>query len=207
MASALNSATYRVTLDSLQYMALQRGQLPPELRSFGVMREGPLDNAAMAQHGFFGNTPESLLRLGRIGGYLREFGNPIPKPEVQDGTDLAAAVVLHLFKSDADVSRWIDRVFVREFLDNAGQPVTPGQELVSADRFTIQGLAYDAAGIHAVQRAQIGLVSSTVADFRVGRLLGVAYVVTMGEQPRTSIVQAMARTLEQQMVRVVLGSV
>ena len=50
------------------------------------------------------------------------------------------------------------------------------------------------------------MVSSTVVDFRVGRLLGVAYVVSVGEAERKELAERLGQELERQMVRVVLGS-
>jgi len=206
MPSPLTKATYEVTAEAMPFMALRRDQLPPELRHFEPMREGVLDNEAMAQHGFFGSTGEELRRLGRITGYIRELGNPAPGSELRPGTDLAAATVVHLFEDELAASHWIGEVFLREFEENAGKSIAPGQELMATRRIEVSGFAYEAAAISALQRSPIGLVSSTVVDFRVGRLLGVAYVVSAGDCARPEMAEPMARELEKQMVRVVLGS-
>ena len=51
-----------------------------------------------------------------------------------------------------------------------------------------------------------GLISSTVVDFRVGRLLGVAFIGAVGDHDRLDQVVQLGRTLEKRIVSVVLGS-
>ena len=51
-----------------------------------------------------------------------------------------------------------------------------------------------------------GLISSTVVDFRVGRLLGVVFIGAVGAHERLDQVQQLGQTLEKRMVSVVLGS-
>jgi hypothetical protein len=48
-------------------------------------------------------------------------------------------------------------------------------------------------------------VSSTVVDFRVGRLLGVVYIAAFGNCERRAIVERLGQMLERKIVRVVLG--
>ena len=48
-------------------------------------------------------------------------------------------------------------------------------------------------------------MSSTVIDFRVGRLLGVAFVGSIGDQDRLEMASELAYSLEKQIVQVVLG--
>jgi hypothetical protein len=47
-------------------------------------------------------------------------------------------------------------------------------------------------------------VSSTIIDFRVGRLLGVAYVATLGNSGRLELVERLAQALERRFVQVAL---
>jgi hypothetical protein len=48
-------------------------------------------------------------------------------------------------------------------------------------------------------------VSSTVVDFRLGRILGVVYVATLGNYTRLEMTQELGLALERKIVRVVLG--
>ena len=57
-----------------------------------------------------------------------------------------------------------------------------------------------------LQGSTAGLLSSTVIDFRVGRILGVAFVGSVGDQERLDLASQLARSLEKRIVQVVLGS-
>jgi len=206
MADALTSATYDISEDDLRWMVLEREKLPEEIREFEPFREGVLDNATMAEQGFPGNTAESFHKLGRITGYIREFGTPVDRPLIGDGTDLVAATVAHLFRDEGVVSRWMEEVFVKRFEENVGKKTEDGHEIVSVERIKIDGFHDEAVGMWTVQRGPNGLVSSTVVDFRVGRILGVAYLVTIGDFQRRALTECMAIELERQIVQVVLGS-
>ena len=61
-----------------------------------------------------------------------------------------------------------------------------------------------AAGLRVLQSSPMGPISSTVVDFRLGRLLGVAYVATFGNYERQEIVARLGHALERKIVRVVL---
>lgn len=61
------------------------------------------------------------------------------------------------------------------------------------------------AGLRAVHGTPYGTVSSTVVDFRLGRILGVVYVATLGNYTRLEITQELGLALERKIVRVVLG--
>jgi hypothetical protein len=50
------------------------------------------------------------------------------------------------------------------------------------------------------------VVSSTVIDFRVGRILGVAFVGAVGNHDRLGLTSQLAVALEKKIVQVVLGS-
>ncbi len=198
--NALAKATYATSEDDLRWMVLDQQQLPRELRDLETLREEVLDNEAMAESELGGRTAEALADLGRLTGYVREFG----APGLETGEVIAAATVAHLFESQAAVSRWIDDVFVREFLEDPGAD-GPGRFL-STKAIEVSGLHDHAAAIFATQEVPIGTISSTIVDFRVGRLLGVAYVITPGEVVLRGIAEELAQTLERHMVGVVLGS-
>ena len=59
-------------------------------------------------------------------------------------------------------------------------------------------------GLRVLQSSPEGPVSSTVVDFRVGRLLGVAYVVTLGNYTQQALTQRLGQTLERHMVQAIL---
>ena len=206
MTDALTSATYDISEDDLRWMVLEGEKLPEELRGFEPFREGILDNATMAEQGLPGNTAENFHELGRITGYIREFGTNTERSLFGDGTDLVAATVAHLFRYDGAVSWWMEEVFVKRFEENAGKKTEDGHEIVSVERLKVDGFHDEAVGMRVVQRGPNGLVSSTVVDFRVGRILGVAYLVTVGDFQRKALTELMATELERQIVRVVLGS-
>ncbi len=209
MDSALLRATYAITEADLPSMVLYRNQLPPELRSFHDLREGPLDNRAMAEHSLPGNTEEKVRATGRITGYLKEFMNPAAAEATErpsQGMDLVAATVVHLFENEASVSTWMRETFVRQFEEQVGELISPGQQVLQVDRLEIPRFADEAVALRVLQGNPVGILSSTVLDLRVGRLLGVAYVASAGTVERADLVVPMARELERQMVRVALGS-
>ena len=97
-------------------------------------------------------------------------------------------------------------VFQKEFEASVGDEVAPGYRVESAQRFEPKGLASETIGMEVIQRGPAGGAASTVIDFRVGRLLGVAYTITAGEPGETSSVEEVASALERKMGRVVLGA-
>lgn len=206
MSTALARAIYQVSDADLRHMVLTREQLGEPLGEFAALREGVLDNGAMASHGFAGSTAEGLRGMGRVTGYMREFGNREPGSESREGTDLAAATVVHLFDDEAKVGRWMTEVFVKEFLEHQGQTISEGVVLERAEELFTDGFADQAVGLRAVHLGPMGRISSTVVDFRLGRILGVCYVVSAGDCDRLTLTQQMARFLERQIVRVALGA-
>jgi len=185
-------------------MVLEKGELPMEFRGHQVVREGLLDNETMAQHGFADSTAARFQKAGRITGYMREFG-PASGTQLQDGTNFLAATVAHLFDSPESVSGWMHQVFLKDFEDNVGQSVGLSHQLISTQRFEPEGFFDEAVGLRVLQGGAAGLVSSTVVDFRVGRVLGVAFVGTVGDHQRADLATELGLALERRIVRVVLG--
>ena len=70
----------------------------------------------------------------------------------------------------------------------------------------ISGFFDEAVALKVLQGGAAGLVSSTVLDFRVGRILGVAFVGTIGDHERLDLATQLARSLEKRIVQVVLGA-
>lgn len=206
MNDALTRATFSVSTDSLQWAVLDVSSLPPEFRRFDLFRQGVLDNHAMAEQGFPGNTAETFRGQGRITGYIKEFLAPSTVASVKPGTDVAIATVIHLFDGRDSVSTWMKDVFLRQFEENVGRKVGKDQELQSARRLQVSGFHDEALGLKALQDGPNGLFTSTVVDFRIGRLLGVAFLVTAGDVDRLSLALQVAHEFERQTVRVVLGA-
>ncbi len=208
MSEALNRATRTTTEAMLPQMVLDQDELPAELRDLLPARAEILDNDTMAEQGFPGNSAESFRALGRITGFMREFAARMPRGEsIPVGYDLAAATVVHLFDDAQGVSRWMQEIFLEQFEANVDTELHPGQHLLMVERLSFHGFSDEATGLRVLQSGPTGLVSSTVVDFRVGRLLGVAYVATFGNCERRALAEHLGLDLERKIVRVVLGAV
>lgn len=208
MSEALHQATQTVTAAALPRMVLELRDLPAVLRDFIPMPGEFLDNAAMAENGLPGSSPERFRAVGRLTGYLQQFRAPQPEGDsIPAGYDLVAATVVHLFDDADGVSRWINDVFVHDFETNLDHEIHPGQRLLLVERLPMRGFADIAAGLRVLQSTPDGLVASTVMDFRVGRLLGVAYIATLGNYSRQDLVCELGLALERKIVHVVLGDV
>jgi hypothetical protein len=206
MSEALNRATRSIREADLPRMVLDLAELPPEFQGFHPSRDGILDNATMAEQGFPGNSAESFGALGRLTGYVQEFTAPVPRGEVIPvGYDIAVATVVHLFEDATGVSRWMQEIFLGQFEANAGRPIPPDQLLLMVERLTFRGFSDEVVGLRVLQSGPQGPVSSTVVDFRVGRLLGVVYIASFGNCERQALVQRLGQALERKIVRVVLG--
>ena len=201
---ALDRATFGISEESLQYMVLESSDMPKEFQGFQVVREGPLDNETMAQHGFQGNSPERFRTLGRVTGFMRELGET---SNAGDGFNFLGATVAHLFDNPKTVTDWMHEVFIKDFEANIGESVGEDQQLISTKRLETSGFFDEAVALKVLQGGTAGLVSSTVLDFRVGRILGVAFVGTVGDHERLNLATQLAQSLERQIVKVVLGAV
>ena len=204
MSEALHRATDSIRETDLPRMVLDRHELPPALSDFLLIRSGVLDNEAMAAQGLPGSSAVRFRQIGRQTGYLQEFAAPQPDAEdIPPGYDLATATVVHLFEHAAGVSRWIEEVFIGDFEARVDQELHPEQRLLMVQRLPFKGFADEVAGLRILQSSPIGPIASTVVDFRVGRLLGVAYVATLGNHARQTLVERMGHTLERKIMRVV----
>ena len=206
MSEALYRATERLGEEDLGDMVLSREELPDGLRGFDLAREGLLDNEDMASNGFPGSTTGEVRSAGRVTGYLREFATPLDPSSLRAGADLITATVVHLFDEGPQVSDWMNNKFLGEFQRFAGRELGGGQQLIRADQVNYEGFSYEAVGLRTLQTTYSGMVSSDVVDFQVGRLLGVAYVVTLGEGKRDGLVRQLGIALEKKMVGVLLGA-
>ncbi|MCL0102310.1 hypothetical protein M1O29_04425 [Dehalococcoidia bacterium] len=207
MADALTRATLEIPEESLDLMVLTRDQLPSKYREFAVAREGVLDNGTMARYGFPGQTEDRIRAAGRLTGCVREFVLPEHGGNVLSGTDVMVATAIHLFEDRDAVLTWMREMFVRQFQENIGKTIGPRQTLKAVEELGVDGFHDTAVLIKAVQEGAQGVLSSTVIDFRVGRLLGVAFATTGGNVSRRALVERLGSLLEKQIVRVVLGAV
>ena len=204
MTNSIAQATYNITDQSLENMALDLNNLPDELSGFSPFRESVLDNKLMASHGFPGNTEDKYNAAGRMTGYLREFASPSAIPKREDGQNIVAATVIHLFENEDSAASWMTNVFVKQFKENIGREVGEDQKLVAVEELEIEDFYDRAVGIRAVQDGVDGILSTTVIDFRIGRILGVSFVVTVGDHGRTELTTMLGLELERNIVRELL---
>ena len=203
MSTMLVQATYDVDESDLPYLALDAADLPDAFREFTRVREDKLDNARMAENGFESASERRFREIGRIDGFAREFWSPDVQMEL-DGEDVMVGTVAHLFETPEGVSRWISEVFLGDFANNVGAPAGDGQILVGIDRFEPEGFFDEAAGVRARYDRYGHAISATIIDFRVGRILGVAYVATLGDYERIPEANALGIAMEQGIVAEVL---
>ena len=206
MSEALERATQDITEQDLASMVLVKEDFPDRFREFQRGREGSLDNETMALQGFPGSTTEDIWATGRITGYLREFVTPLQPELLEDRSELITATVVHLFRDRDAVSKWMGEKFLGEFQRSVGKKIGLGQQLIAADRLDYEGFYDEAVGLRTLQTSRAGLVTSYIIDFRVGRLLGVAYLVTLGDGDQHQAVGELGLELERRMVRVVLDA-
>ena len=136
---------------------------------------------------------------------MRELG-PTSNMAMSDGFDFMAASVVHLFDSPDSVHGWMHEIFLKDFEDRVGESVGQGHQLVSATRLEPTGFFDEAVGLRVLQGGVDGLISSTVVDFRVGRLLGVVFIGVVGDHARLDQVVQLGQILEKRIGSVVLGA-
>lgn len=204
-SSPLDRATYGIGENALDGMVLDKLEFPEQFQRHQVIREGSLDNETLAENGFDGSTAEGFRLAGRVAGVMRELG-PTSNMGMGDGFNFMAASVVHLFDTPDSVHGWMHDIFLKDFEDRVGEGVGQRHQLVSATRLDPQGFFDEAVGLKVLQGGSDGLMSSTVIDFRVGRLLGVVFIGTIGDHDRMDQVVSLGQTLEKRMVGVVLGS-
>ena len=191
--------------DDLQGMMPDMEELPPQFHQFQLTKDGPLDNAELAEGSFPGNTAESYREAGRISGHVREFvrpAEPVPFPE---GADIVVCATVHLFDTPESVSDWITGVFLKQFEEQVGRDLPHEHRIAEIERLEPRGFYDETAALRVLYDVSGEQVSSTIVDFRLGRLLGVAFVLTLGDAERLEPAQQAALTLERGMVAYILG--
>ena len=204
-SSSIDRATYSIGENALDLMVLEKIGFPDLFQGHQVVREGSLDNETLAQNGFEGASAERFSQAGRVTGVMRELG-PTSNMKMSDGFDFMAAMVVHLFDSPDSVHSWMHDIFLKDFEDRVGEKVGQDHQLVSATRLEPTGFFDEAVGLKVLQGGVDGLISSTVVDFRVGRLLGVVFIGAVGDHDRLDQVVELGHILERRIVSVVLGS-
>lgn len=207
VSGQLTRATLAIPVQRLNKAVLDREMLPQDFSAFEVFREGALDNSSMAKQGFPGTTTESLKRHGRVTGYIKEFMSPEPPTAFTAGVNIAVATVAHIFVSEQAVLTWLNEVFAQQFEEHVGKPIAADQQLLAVTKLDVSGFFDRAVALKTLQTGPLGLFSSTIIDFRLGRILGVTYVVAFGDVDRLPAAHKIGLTLERQVVRVVLGSI
>ena len=205
VSGSMERATYSVTVSSLELMVLEKADFPSGFQGHQVIRDGELDNETLARNGFTGNTADRFFQAGRVTGSMRELG-PTSDMRMQDGFDFMVASVVHLFDKPDSVHGWMHEIFLKDFEDHVGESVGQDHQLVAASRLEATGFYDEAVALKVLQGGPSGLMSSTVVDFRLGRLLGVAFVGTVGDHQRLELAVQVGQALEKRMAAVVLGA-
>ena len=204
MSASVTRATYEIGESDLPRMVLVEDDLPSRYQDYQTLSEGGLDNHTMAAHGFDGASEERFRQVGRVSGFLREFG--LPGPQVYaDGLDFVVASVVHLFDSPESVHRWMLDVFLGDFADNVGVDLGNGQVLKEIEHLTPEGFFDESVGLRTIHDSSGHTVSSTVIDFRVGRILGVVFVTTFGDHRRLEEASELGIAMERVIVSAALG--
>ena len=191
--------------DDLQDMMPDLEELPGQFHGFQQTKDGPLDNAELAEGSFPGNTAESYHESGRITGHVREFVRPAEPVPFPDGADIVVCTTVHLFETPESVSDWISDVFLKQFEEQVGRDLPHEHRITEIERLQPQGFYDETAALRVLYDVSGEQVSSTIVDFRIGRLLGVAFVLTLGDSERLPQTEQAALTLERRMVTHILG--
>lgn len=204
MTNPIARATFQLGERHLPDLALIAEDLPEPYLGYRALREGALDNRDMAERGFAEATEERFAAAGRLAGYMREFAPPPPALSA-DGVDFAVGSVAHIFDDPESVSAWMRDVFLADFFANAGEDVGGGQTLARVEQLDPKGFYDEAAALRTLHYSSGHAISSTIIDFKVGRILGVAFVVTVGDHARLAEATRLAIRMEQLIVAVALA--
>ena len=205
MSDPISKATLGVREDDLQGMMPDLEDLSPQFHCFQLTKDGPLDNAELAEGSFPGNTAESYRESGRISGHVREFVRPAESVPFAPGTDIVVCTTVHLFDTPESVSDWITDVFLKQFEEQVGRDLPHEHRIAEVERLEPQGFYDETAALRVLYDVTGEQVSSTIVDFRIGRLLGVAFVLTLGDDERLPQAEQAALTLERRIVSYILG--
>ena len=205
VTDTITKATFAIRVEDLPDMLPEREDFPQQFHDFMMTKDGPLDNDEFAEGGFPDSTGAEFREAGRISGYVREFVKPPEPVPFLDGIDFVASSAVHLFDDPESVFGWINDVFIKKFDENVGRDLPHDQRITQVDRMSTSGFYHEAAALRVLYDVAGEQVSSTIVDFRLGRLLGVAFVLTLGDATRLPLAQEAASALERKMVGRILG--
>ena len=100
------------------------------------------------------------------------------------GMSIVIATLVHGFEPGHAVRTWIIDGFAQQFEEQVGKPIVVDQQPLGVTKLYVLGFFDRAVAVKASQTGPRGLFSSTIIDFRLGRVLGVAYVVAFGDVDR-----------------------
>lgn len=203
MQASITQATMDLREEHLPNMVLVEDDLALPFDGFSAVREGELDNRTLAEHGFSGATERRFQESGRLAGFVREFVSPDARLDM-DRADLIVGSVAHLFDTPDNVSRWMREIFLKDFSENVGAVLENGQRMIEVEELEPLGFFDDAVALKAVHDSSGQIISSTVVDFRVGRILGVTYVATVGNHLRLDEATSLGIAMEKLIVAAAL---
>ncbi len=203
----LSQLTLGVMSGDLRFMALDKSQLPDELAGFESLREEDLDNETFAKRSDGPDTVESLTEANRLNGY--EVGFIVP----QGGSTLAeepselleASTAVHLFERAEDAQAWIDKAFVARLRRSVGETDAMDRKVTGVEVLRPSGFHGYSAGLLVLREVPGGELVSTIVEFQVGRVIGVATAVAKVDKTYLDLAVELGSRLERQIVRVVLG--
>ncbi len=201
MPDRISSSTFQLSEADLPDMVLSDEDLPPKYTDYTLLSERLLDNRTMAEQGFADATEERFREIGRITGFVREFGMP-RRRSAADGADFIFGSVAHLFDTPQGVHDWMHDIFLADFERNIGMEVGEGQKLLNATRLDPKGFYDEAVALQTLHDSSGRIISSTIVDFRVGRVLGVVFMATIGNHQRLDEATELSIAME----KIIVGS-
>lgn len=203
----LSRMTYTVASEDLRLMVLDRAQLPEEIAGFDPLREGELDNEALAKRSG-ADTLESLTDAHRLNGYESAFAVAQGASTLAEepAALLEASTAVHLFERPDNVRDWIDGAFVARLRSSVGTEDGEGRRTTGVELLRPPRFHGHSAGLLVVQDVPGGELASTIVEFQLGRVLGVVAAVAKVDRPYLDLAAELGARLERQIVRTVLGS-
>ena len=200
----LNSITHDTDISKLESMVLNLDEISNFVPGLRMVNEGILTNRQLAESGFHGDTEDYFSNQGRKTGFMREFGIN-SRDKMYDGDDFVVGCVAHSFDNDRNVNDWMEKVFLKRFIDRIGELIGINQKLVDVKEMLSEHFFDHSLAVNLIEEGPEGEVSFTIIDFKIGTLLGVCFVGTKGTYSRIELCEQIGLALEQKMVTSLLG--
>ncbi len=205
----LERALQSVTENDLAIMVLPQEELGEEFADLEIDEDSGFQNNEQATDDTINpeDTGEDLERAGRINGYELEYVAPDLLSMLEAGEGVAVVeTMVHLFKDAGAASDFLAEQ-VEDYQRFEGKEVMPSMTLQEAQTFAVDGLADEAIGVRA--RVSFGDMQlyGTGVYFRLGRLVGEAWIATGDDADVNSQVKTIARALEERIEGVLLGDI